>query len=131
MKIKLFIITIVSIFLVILIISCSKDNTSNPNENLSGALITFIEFGSMNCIPCKEMQPILKSLEERYNSEQLEVRFIDVFKDSETAKQYKIEVIPTQVFLNKNGEEIQRHVGFYPEEEIVEFLRTQGLEPIK
>jgi thiol-disulfide isomerase/thioredoxin len=28
--------------------------------------VTFIELGSVNCIPCKQMQPVMKSIEEKY-----------------------------------------------------------------
>lgn len=28
--------------------------------------VKFIELGSVNCIPCKMMQPVMKAIEERY-----------------------------------------------------------------
>ncbi len=40
-------------------------------------------------------------------------------------------MMPTQVFLNEKGEEIHRHVGYYPEEQIDEFLQAQGLKIIE
>jgi thioredoxin 1 len=36
-------------------------------------------------------------------------------------------MIPTQVFLDKNGKEFQRHIGFYDFDEIVPVLKKQGL----
>ena len=93
-------------------------------------LITFIELGSVNCIPCKKMQPVMKAIEEKYN-EQIKVIFYDVWKPEQKkyAEIYKIRLIPTQVFLDTDGNEIFRHEGFYPEEEISKFLRKQGLKP--
>ena len=41
--------------------------------------VTFIELGSVNCIPCKQMQPVMKSIEEKYG-EQIKVIFYDVWK---------------------------------------------------
>ncbi|MCL5991561.1 MAG: thioredoxin family protein [Bacteroidetes bacterium] len=94
--------------------------------------ITFIELGSVSCIPCKKMQPIMKSLEKKYG-EQLKIIFYDVWKSEhkDKAKKYGIRLIPTQVFLDENGIEIHRHEGYYPEEKIDEFLQSKGLKPNK
>ena len=94
--------------------------------------ITFLEIGSVTCIPCKKMQPILKSIEQKYG-DQIKIIFYDV-KKSENQKyvqQYKIKLIPTQVFLDEKNNEIHRHIGYYPEEEIDKFLQSKGLKPIK
>lgn len=91
--------------------------------------ITFLELGSLTCIPCKQMEKVLESVRENYG-DQIEVIFHDVKKDRKIAAKYKIKMIPTQVFLDENGKEIHRHVGFYPEEKIDEFLQKQGLEII-
>jgi thioredoxin 1 len=98
-----------------------------PKENVK---ITFIELGSVNCIPCKQMQPIMKSIEEKYKG-QVKVVFYDVWKDNKPAKQYGIKLIPTQVFLDENGKEILRHEGFFAEKEIDKFLASQGLTIIQ
>lgn len=94
--------------------------------------VTFVELGSVNCIPCKQMQPILKSIEEKYG-EQVKVVFYDVWKSDQKkyAQQYGIKLIPTQVFLDENGKEFFRHEGFYPEAEIDKLLEGKGLKPKK
>jgi thioredoxin 1 len=91
---------------------------------------TFIELGSVNCIPCKQMQPVMKSIEEKYG-EQVKVIFYDVWKQEQKkyAQQYGIRLIPTQVFLDENGKEFHRHEGFYPEAEIDKILKAKGLKP--
>ena len=92
--------------------------------------ITFVELGSVNCIPCKQMQPVMKAIEEKYG-EQVKVVFYDVWKDDQKkyAQQYGIKLIPTQVFLDENGKEFFRHEGFYPESEIAKLLKGKGLKP--
>ncbi len=110
-----------------------KNNVSEATVNdkkTDQPLITFIELGSVNCVPCKMMQPIMKSVEEKYE-EQIEVIFYDVWQPDQRhyAQQYKIRVIPTQVFLDKNGNEIFRHEGFFPEAELDAFLQKNGLAP--
>lgn len=92
--------------------------------------VTFVELGSVNCIPCKQMQPVMKAIEEKYKG-QVEVIFYDVWKDDQKhyAEKYKIKLIPTQVFLDENGKEFFRHEGFYPEAEIDKLLKSKGLKP--
>lgn len=116
-KIYLFLFVIINVHLSIF---------ANPKE-VSTAKITFIEIGSTHCIPCKQMKPILKSIENKYKS-QIKVIFYDINKDKDVVKKYNVKLIPTQVFLNEKGEEIHRHQGFYPEKEIDKFLQKQGLK---
>lgn len=92
--------------------------------------VTFVELGSVNCIPCKMMQPVMKSIEAKYSG-QVKVIFYDVWKDRRPAEQYGINLIPTQVFLDENGIEILRHEGFLAEEEIDRFLTSRGLSIIQ
>lgn len=92
--------------------------------------VTFIELGSVNCIPCRMMQPVMSNIEEKYGSRVM-VIFYDVLtkKQKPYAKKYGIKLIPTQVFLDKNGKEFHRHEGYYPEDEIDKLLESKGLKP--
>ena len=94
--------------------------------------ITFIELGSVSCIPCKKMQPIMKSLEKKYGP-QLKIIFYDVWKKEhkDMSAKYNIRLIPTQIFLDEYGKEIHRHEGYYPEADIESFLQSKGLKPKK
>lgn len=119
----------------LIIFSCNKKENNNktvdnstvinntPNTNYK---IEFIELGSVNCVPCKRMQPIMKSIENKYKG-LVKVTFYDVWKDNTPAKKYGIRLIPTQIFLDASGKELTRHEGFYPEEEIDKFLQSQGV----
>ncbi|OIP83517.1 MAG: thioredoxin [Porphyromonadaceae bacterium CG2_30_38_12] len=91
--------------------------------------VTFIELGSVRCIPCQKMQPIMKSVEEKYGS-QVKVIFYDVWTPlgKPMADKYEIQAIPTQVFLDENGKEFFRHEGFFEEEELVNVLKTKGVK---
>lgn len=103
-----------------------KKESNTQIETREKAKVTFIELGSVNCIPCKQMQPVMKSIEEKYKG-QVKVIFYDVWKDKKPAQQYGIKLIPTQVFLDESGKEFFRHEGFYPEEEIDKLMQTKGL----
>jgi thioredoxin 1 len=111
--------------------SIRKDTTSINSDNKSdkNPLVTFVELGSVNCIPCRKMQPVMKAIEEKYG-DQIKVVFYDVWKPEQRkyAQEYGIRLIPTQVFLDKNGKEIFRHEGFFPEYEIDAFLQECGLK---
>lgn len=94
--------------------------------------VTFIELGSVNCIPCKQMQPVMKAIESKYSG-QVKVIFYDVWTKEQRpyADKYGIKLIPTQVFLDANGKEFHRHEGFYPEADIDKILTSKGLKPKK
>jgi thioredoxin 1 len=108
----------------------AKDNAVNVNgtQVYEKEQIIFIELGSVNCIPCKKMQPVMKAIEEKYG-DQIKIVFHDVWTDDGKpyAKKYKIRLIPTQIFVDTSGNEIMRHEGFFPEKEIDVFLQSHGL----
>jgi thioredoxin 1 len=134
MKRKLFFsVSVLFVLLVIVFATTHLQKNYSPetqfNIGSNEALITFIELGSVNCIPCRMMQPVMKSIGEKYGK-QVKILFYDVWtnKGSPYAKLYKIRVIPTQVFLDPWGREILRHQGYFPLKEIEKFLETQGLK---
>jgi len=117
------------IFISVLLVVCCylfSDEVIVDSTSTGKPKITMLELGSITCVPCKMMEPVLESIRENYES-QIEVIFYDVKVEKEKAAEWKIRMIPTQVFLDENGKEIHRHVGFYPEEQIDEFLLKQGL----
>ena len=91
--------------------------------------VTFIELGSVRCIPCQQMQVVMKSIEAKYGKE-VKIDFYDVWTDDGKpfGVKYGIEAIPTQVFLDETGKEYYRHVGFFPEEELVKVLQMKGVK---
>lgn len=120
----------------IFIMACAADEQDSLKPAVSHsekmkAKVTFVELGSVKCIPCKQMQPVMESIEIKYG-DQINVVFHDVWVPDQKhfAEQYKIRLIPTQVFLDSNGNELMRHEGFFPEAEIERFLQQQGLKAI-
>jgi thioredoxin 1 len=105
-----------------------KGKTAQKPVEAGKPLVTFIELGSVKCIPCRKMQPVMASIEKKYDK-QINVVFYDVWKadQSQYAEKYGVRVIPTQVFLDKNGKEFFRHEGFFPEGEIDKLLRKHGV----
>jgi len=91
--------------------------------------VTFIELGSVRCIPCQQMQPVMKSIREKYGT-QVNVVFHDVWTEAGVpyGQKYGIMAIPTQIFLDENGTEYFRHVGYFPEEELIKILKQKGVK---
>ncbi len=75
------------------------------------------------------MRPILDEIEKEYEG-QVNVRFYDVRSlfGKPYAEKYMVQLIPTQVFLDKNGIEYYRHVGFFPKDEVVKILELRGVK---
>lgn len=128
---------ILTVLMLLLISGCnnghpdkSKPKAKSSKQNIEkqgNCKVTFVELGSVNCVPCKMMQPILEEIEKEYKG--VKVIFHDVWtpEGKKKAKPYKIKLIPTQVFLDKNGKEYFRHEGFFPKEDLKKILE-KGLK---
>ena len=99
---------------------------STPMPAPGTGRVTMIDLGATECIPCKMMAPILEELKTRYSG-RADILFIDVWKDPVQAKVYGIHTIPTQVFFDRNGREVFRHIGFMDKERIVDILTKLGV----
>ena len=86
-----------------------------------------LDLGAGKCIPCKMMAPILEEMKKDYAGT-LEVEFIDVWKNPDAAKQYSIEVIPTQIFYDASGKELFRHIGFFSKDDILAKWKELGVD---
>jgi thioredoxin 1 len=90
-------------------------------------MVTMIDLGATECVPCKMMAPILKKLEAAYRDRAV-IAFIDVWKHRDQAPRFGIRAIPTQIFFDPDGKEVYRHQGFMSEAAIVEQLARMGVE---
>jgi len=98
-----------------------------PPEVPVKGMVTMVDLGAKKCIPCKMMAPILERLEKVYAG-RAAIVFLDVWEDPKPAHRFGISGIPTQIFFDKKGKEVFRHLGFLSEEEIVRKLRDMGVK---
>ena len=128
---------LLSLFLFVATTTCfaqktTQDKQTKPISELKKNAVkykaTFIELGSVRCIPCQKMQSVMKSIIKKYGN-QVNVVFHDVWtpEGKPFGQQYGIQVIPTQVFLDENEKEFFRHEGYFPEEELVKVLNQKGV----
>jgi thioredoxin 1 len=102
-------------------------NNSPPAATAAAKLPKLLDLGATKCIPCRMMAPILEKLKKDYEG-RLEVEFIDVWQNPDAGKQYKIELIPTQIFYSDSGKELFRHVGFYGRDDILARWKKLGVD---
>ncbi len=65
-------------------------------------LSIIIDFGADSCIPCKEMAPVLKKLNQEWQGKVI-VKFVDVWKYPNAAADFPVQMIPTQFFFDAQG----------------------------
>lgn len=86
-----------------------------------------LDLGSVTCIPCKMMAPILEELKTE-QAGKMDVEFIDVWQDASAGKKYDVELIPTQIFFDASGKELFRHQGFFAKEDILAKWKELGVD---
>jgi thioredoxin 1 len=74
-------------------------------------MVTVVDLGAKTCVPCRMMAPVLSEVEREYKG-RAAVVFIDVREHNEQAGRFRIRAIPTQIFFDKAGREVDRHEGF-------------------
>lgn len=121
-------ISLLIVLFVAAVTGCSDAGTLDVSLRKAKAegKIVMPELGSVGCIPCEQMKPVMERLRTDYRG-RLEVIFVDVRRDPANARKYGATMIPTQVLLDRNGKEIHRHIGFYGYDEIVPLLKNAGI----
>ena len=119
------IIVILSVIFSVSLISCAQ----KAEKKTKKTKVTFIELGSVRCIPCRKMEAVLEKVRKEYPND-VKVIFYDVWTEAGKpfAKQYGVKTIPTQVFLDETGKEYFRHVGYFPEKDLIKILKQKGVK---
>ncbi len=125
---KVMLLTALSVFLSGFYSSAVFGTTETKPELPVKNMVTMIDLGAKKCIPCKMMAPILADLEKEYKGKAA-IIFIDVWQkeNKEQIKKFKIRSIPTQIFFDKSGKEVYRHIGFMDKKSIVDMLKKLGV----
>jgi thioredoxin 1 len=107
----------------------AKPLESNTLDDFKKAISSgkpvLVDFGANSCVPCREMRPVLKEVDKEYAGK-ASVLVIDVYKNQDLAKEYKIQLIPTLVFFDSKGKETFRHVGVLNKEQIATKFKEIG-----
>ena len=107
----------------LLLVSCgtatsdktNKSDTLTNEESVSDVKVTglpvIMDFSATWCPPCQQFKPIFEDAKDRYFG-QIEFKTIDVDAEKELAQQFNITSIPAIVFIDAEGNEINRIIGF-------------------
>ena len=95
-------------------------NENFEDEILKSDKTVFIDFYADWCAPCKMLSPIIEGVAEENND--IKVAKINVDELQELAIKYEVMSIPTLVVI-KNGQEVNRSVGFISKSQILELLK--------
>jgi thioredoxin len=102
-------------------------NESAIRAALTSGKPTVADFGARTCIPCKKMAPILAELQTELKGKS-NVLFTDVWATPALAQDYRVQMIPTQIFFDTRGKEVKRHIGFMDKAAILKELKTLGVK---
>lgn len=99
-----------------------KEVTDNnfKDEVIKSDKPVLVDFWADWCGPCKMVAPVVEDLAEEYE-DQLKVCKLDVDANQATASEHGVMSIPTLIYF-KDGEEVDKIVGYQPKENIVQKL---------
>ncbi|MBI5485387.1 MAG: thioredoxin family protein [Deltaproteobacteria bacterium] len=123
-----------SLFLAMLVLVATSAHAELPSSSaaairaaLASGRPTVADFGARTCIPCKKMAPILEELSRELKG-RANVTFTDVWATPGLAQDYRVQMIPTQIFFDAGGKEVKRHMGFMDKAAILKELNSAGLK---
>lgn len=90
------------------------ENNQITTEVLKTEKLVVMDFFATWCMPCQMLSPVLDSISKKYSND-VEIFKVNVDDNQETAIRYNVSSVPTIIFF-KNGEEIERQVGFIEED---------------
>jgi thioredoxin 1 len=96
------------------------DEFANKVENKDG--IAVVDFFATWCSPCKMLSPVLSSIGEEVKDKAQFLK-VDIDQSMELAQKFKVSTVPT-VIVFKNGQEMDRLVGFIPKASLKEKVES-------
>ncbi len=90
-------------------------------EVVQSSLPTLTDFWAAWCGPCKMIAPIVEQLAQEYDGK-MKVTKLDVDQNPTLATRFGVMSIPTLI-LFKNGQPVERIVGYMPKEKLLERLK--------
>jgi thioredoxin 1 len=102
------------------------DSLYNYQANKEGYALTFLEFGAKGCVACRKMEFVMDDVRQTY-PDKVKVVFLNILQTENQAmmKYYGVVAIPTQVLLDRNGEEFFRHTGYFSFDDLKKELEVK------
>jgi len=95
------------------------DTKYNYLQNKQNFEFTLIEFGSIGCTVCKQMEPVLEEM-RKLEKPKVNVVFLNIMHPENLSmmKYFGISAVPMQILLDKTGKEFFRNYGFISVEKL-------------
>ncbi len=97
------------------------ENERVLTEVIKSDKLVIVDFFAEWCGPCQMLAPILQEVDKEY-SETVEIFKVNVDESADCAMRYGVTAMPTMVFF-KDGEEVERVIGFIPKDELEKIIR--------
>lgn len=94
--------------------------TGKNFEEKTSKGVVLVDFFATWCGPCRMMGPVLEEVKEDLG-DAVEIYKVDVDEDEKLARKFGILSIPS-LFIFENGEEKEKHIGFWAKDEVVNAL---------
>jgi rhodanese-related sulfurtransferase len=91
------------------------------NAYIKGSQIVLVDFGASWCPPCKQMEPVMKSLTEN-NKGKFTLLKVDGGRDQDILQVYKVTELPVFIVF-KDGKQVWRKNGIATEKEIADQIK--------
>ena len=117
LKILVPVLIVAAIAVIFIVKNASEEDAPNLPDELFGLKATteidfaalaeyglpvIVDYGADSCIPCKQMAPVLKTMNAEMKDKAF-IKFVDVWKYGSAANNVPIQIIPSQVFFNADG----------------------------
>jgi len=89
-------------------------------------LPSVVKLGAEWCGPCRAMKPVLKELAGELKGK-VNVLTVDIEENRDLARQYKVSLIPTMIFFDRDGKAQAKVSGFQSKEQLRAKLKELGL----
>lgn len=124
---KCFFLSVLLFLSVVISAQDKKDNankivtlTAKTYEQEVSKGLTLVDYWAVWCGPCRKMEPVLKQIAAETN---VKVGKLNVDDYKAFVRTKNVSTIPTLI-IYKDGQEVQRLVGVYTKEELVEVLNS-------
>ncbi|ADV45816.1 thioredoxin family protein [Nitratifractor salsuginis] len=98
---------------------------ATPYAKIPAQGAKMLEFGATSCRSCQRMDHLLYELKQK--NPKLPLYFVNVLQDREAAGKFRIRMIPTQIFIDRSGKIVERHIGLLSRKELTERLKRYGI----
>ena len=98
----------------------------SPAFSGENKLPTLKSLSTPTCPACQQMAKVVDEINEKYAGK-LVAEKVDLEKNPEVAREYKVRFLPTLLFLDAEGKVVRQEVGYRSLDEILEIFKGAGV----